>query len=123
MVAGSDQQRPPPDTEPPEQVARHGVVRAAEERDDNSRQDECGRRQPVGGESVAGAEAEGKRDEDDEQEGRDDLADTWPALSLGIEVALSEDEQRDQDQEWEPVGFRLPQRPPVDAAPVVDLAE
>ena len=72
---------------------------------------------------MAGAETEGERDEDDEQERGDDPADAGPTLPLGVEIALCENEQRDQDQERQPVGLRLPERSPPRAASVVDLTQ
>src|SRR5262249_59411374 len=74
MLPGAYEERSPADAEPAEQAASDCVVGAAEDRDQNSRQDEGGRGQPVGGEPVAGAEPECKRNEDDEQERRNDSA-------------------------------------------------
>ena len=41
---------------------------------------------------MTGAEAERERDQDDEEERRGDPTESRPPLSLGVEIALREDE-------------------------------
>src|SRR5437763_3131926 len=102
VLAGADEQRASAHADSPEQPPGGRVVRAPKQRDQERRQDEGSRREPVGGEPVTGAEAERERDQDDEEERRGDPTESRPPLSLGVEIALREDEYRDQDQEGQP---------------------
>jgi hypothetical protein len=72
---------------------------------------------------VPSPESERERDQRDQQQRGDDAADSRPALALCVEVALGEDEQRDQGQERQPLQLRVPDAVEVGRAAVVDVTE
>jgi hypothetical protein len=110
--------------EEPLELECRRVVGRAEEADRAAAEHERGRDQPGRVEVVAGAVAEGDDDGGDEKERGGDATEPGAALARGVEPGLPEDEQRDRDQERQPlVHLRLPEQAPEDGVAVEDAAE
>ena len=123
-LALADEDRPAPYPRELEQVARDDVVAPSQEPDADRGEDDRRRREPVRAELMARAEREDHRDHRDEGERGHDPAEPAAPLALGIEAGLPEDEHRDQRQEGQPVGLRVPEEAPQGAAvPVDELAQ
>ncbi len=73
---------------------------------------------------MPGAEPEGERQQRDEEERRDDLAEAGAALAARVQARLREDEHRDERDERQPLALRLPEHAPENRrVPVVDLPQ
>ena len=124
LLSLADEDRAPAHARKLEDVARQDVVARAEHADEERRQDERRRRQPVGRVVVARSESEGERDHGHEHQGEHDLAETGAQLTPSVQPADPEHEHGDHRQEGQPVALGAPQDPP-EGRPLaeVELAE
>ena len=124
VLALAHEHRAPADAEHVEDLARDDVVARPEEPDehdgdDGGRRDEAERR-----ELVADADAEGERQQRDEEDRGDDTAESRTPLAGRVEPRLREHEHGHERHERQPLALRLPQDAPEDRrVPVVDLPQ
>src|SRR5687767_11966940 len=115
VVTPTDEDGPAANAEDPLQLDDDRVVRRAQRPDRERAHHTRGRQQAVGRELVTVAERERDRHGGDEDERREDAAEPGPPLALGVQSGVPEHEQRDRDQEREPLPSAVaPQQSPVD---------
>ena len=115
VVPAADEHGAAADAEDALQLDDDGVVGRAQQPDRERAHDAGGRQQAVRRELVPVAERERDRDRGDEHERREHAAETRAPLAVGVETGVPEHEQRDRDQEGQPLpGAVAPEQGPVD---------
>jgi hypothetical protein len=111
-VAVADEQDAAPDAGDRQQVARHGLVARAEQRDERRDEHERSRRERERVEVVVGGERVGDDEHRRERERWEDPPDPGPLLALGVQAPLPEHEHGHEAEERHPLRLRLPEHAP-----------
>ena len=107
-----------------EDLLREDVVAGPEEADEQGGDHRGGRDEAEGRELVPGADPERERQQRNEEERRDDLAEPAAPLAARVEPRLREHEHHHERHEGQPLALRLPEHAPEDRrVPVVDLPQ
>ena len=115
VAAGTDEHRTSREARHAEDVARHETVARTQRSDEHRREDEPGREDRERREVVADADAEGEREDGDDDKPGHDLPEAAAPVAFRVHALLPEHEHEHEREERKPLGLRIaPDQPPED---------